>query len=87
LELLERICAAEFILCIYRVGFILKTYVLLVSVIINKTSNQHPNKLHWSTKFNFFFVPRTSVDERFMLNSDMYTEFFYQAGFQIYRGI
>ena len=36
LELLDRICAAELILYIYRVGFILKIYVLLFSVIINK---------------------------------------------------
>jgi hypothetical protein len=37
-----------------------------------------------------FFVPRTSTGElssTFMLNSDRYTEFFYQAEFQRYRGI
>jgi hypothetical protein len=48
-------------------------------------------KFHWSTTFNFFLVPRTSTDELlavlFMLNSDMYAECFYQAGFQRYRGI
>jgi hypothetical protein len=38
----------------------------------------------------FFFVPQTSIYElcsSFMLNSDMYTGFFNQAGFQRYRGI
>jgi len=38
-----------------------------------------------------FFVPRTSIGEltavRFMLNSDMYTELFYQAEFERYRGL
>jgi len=28
-----------------------------------------------------------NLSVHFMLNSDMYTEFFYQAGFQRYRGI
>ena len=49
----------------------------------------------WSYKpgqqnLTFFFVPQTSIDElsgTFMLNSDVYTEFFCQAGFQRYRGI
>jgi hypothetical protein len=39
---------------------------------------------HWSTKFNFNKVKLAVL---FMLNSDTYTEFFYQAGFQRYRGI
>ena len=37
-----------------------------------------------------FFGPQTSVGELssiFMLNSEMYTEFFYQAEFQRYRGL
>ena len=38
----------------------------------------------------FFFDPRTSIVNLavlFMLNPDMYTEFFYQAEFQRYRGL
>ena len=49
---------------------------------IDKTGQQN---------LTFFFIPRTSIDELrstiLTLNSDMYTEFFYQAGLQRYRGI
>jgi len=46
--------------------------------------------IQWSTKFNFFLsheLQQVNLAALFNLNSDMYTEFSYQAGFQGYRGI
>ena len=48
-------------------------------------------KLHRSTKFNFFFGPTNfniwTLAVLFMLNSDIYTEFFYHARLQRCSGI
>jgi hypothetical protein len=46
---------------------------------------------HWSTKFNFFFLSHElqymNLAVLFMPNSDIYTKFFYRAGFQRYKEI
>jgi len=50
----------------------------------------HPGDYTGQQNVTVFFGPRTSMGELsniFMLNSDMYTEFFYQAEFKRYGGL
>jgi len=66
-------------------GFLLtRVYQLVGCISIESAQLIHNNntltqylscyKLHWSTKFNFFLVPRTSIDE---LSSTFYAKFRY----------
>jgi len=72
-ECLCMICA--FYLC-WHVMYTVVTCSTLCNVALYTYVRKHKYryKLHWSTKFNFFFVPRTSVDE---LSSTFYAEFRY----------